>query len=612
MLAALLLLAQAATAHAPAGSRAAVERALPALERSAKTFVSNRSCVSCHHNILPILTFRLAASRGFPIDRATLESVERKTFRELTSARAFDEAVQGVNVSDPTPNDSWLLLAAHEAGLAPNLTNAVYAKRIASWQIDGHWTTSDFRPPHSSSLFTATATAVRAIRAYLPDEMRAARDATLARARRWLTATAPASTEDATFRLLGLVWAEATPDEVATAARDLLKRQKPGGGWAQLADGYAQDAYSTGEALYALHEAGTPATHAAWRRGIAFLRSTQSADGTWHVRTRMVSPAEVSPPYFTTGFPYKKDEYLSYAASCWATLALLSGLPAAGTAALPAPVAEPLPVDPAGAMRAALFGTPDSLSAYSTQDLHLDVATPNGTTILMAAAPDVEKIKLLLARGADATSRSPAGYDAATAASSYRGSAEAIRALVDAGANAEPPEGVKVRHSPLLLASMSGDLESVTLLLARGAHANPRPNPSGNSPISEAITFGRADVVRALIRAGAKTDLVERTGINLLHWATITNRADVIPELARSGVDINAIDDSGFTPLMYAATIDFGDASTLSALLAAGADRTIRNDSGRTALQQARRLGHTRLVRVLAQQYRNPARESQP
>ena len=272
MLATLVLLAQASSAHVTPTPRAAVERALPALERSAKTFVANRSCVSCHHNILPILTFRLAAGRGFAIDRATLESVERKTFRELTNARAFDEAVQGANVSDPTPNDSWLLIAAQEAGLAPNLTNAVYARRIASWQHDGHWTTSDFRPPHSSSLFTATATAVRAIRAYFPDEMRrrsrrdAARapDAGSRRQRR-----RPLKTRR--FACSGLVWAEASRDDVAAAARDLLKRQKPGGGWAQLSDEYAADAYSTGEALYALHEAGTPPDSTAWRNGVAFL-----------------------------------------------------------------------------------------------------------------------------------------------------------------------------------------------------------------------------------------------------------------------------------------------------------------------------------------------------
>jgi ankyrin repeat protein len=601
MLATLVLLAQASSAHVTPTPRAAVERALPALERSAKAFVANRSCVSCHHNILPILTFRLAAGRGFAIDRTTLESVERKTFRELTNARAFDDAVQGANVSDPTPNDSWLLIAAQEAGLAPNLTNAVYARRIASWQHDGHWTTSDFRPPHSSSLFTATATAVRAIRAYFPDEMRDVRDATLARARHWLAASAPASTEDAAFRLLGLVWAEAGRDDLTAAARDLLKLQKPGGGWAQLSDGYAADAYSTGEALYALYAAGTPPNSAAWRKGTAFLLSAQAADGTWHVRTRMISPAQVSPPYFTTGFPYKKDEYLSYAASCWATMALLSGMPAINTPPLPPPVAEPLPVDAAGAMRAALFGTAERLSSYSAADLQVDVPTPNGTSILMAAAPDPDKVSLLLTRGAAATFRSPAGNDAATAAASYRGSAGSIRALLDAGANVEPPGSATARQSPLLLASMSGDLETVSLLLARGASANPRPNPSGNSPISEAITFGRSDIVHALIRAGAKTDLVERTGVNLLHWATITNRAGVIPELARSGVDINAIDDAGFTPLMYAATIDFGDTTTLSALLAAGADRTIRNGSGRTPLQQARHLGHIRLARVLAQ-----------
>ena len=163
MVAALLSIASAASlASAPAAvhapdARGAVERALPSLQRSAKTFVATRSCGSCHHNILPILTLRLAASGGFKIETATLAEVERKTFRVLTNPRAFDDAVQGTTVSDPTPNDSWLLVAAKTAGLAPDVTRAIYAKRIASWQREGHWTTSDFRPPHSSSLFTATA-----------------------------------------------------------------------------------------------------------------------------------------------------------------------------------------------------------------------------------------------------------------------------------------------------------------------------------------------------------------------------------------------------------------------------------------------------------------------
>jgi len=302
MLETLLLLAQTTTTPATAtpSARTAILRAIPALERSAKSFVGQRSCVSCHHNILPILTLRLAASRGFTIDRATLNDIEKKTFRDLTSARALADAVQGAGVSDPTPNDSWLLVAAQTSGVT-TLAGQVVAKRIASWQHEGHWATSDFRPPHSSSAFTSTATAVRAIRAFLPDAMRDTRDRAVSAARRWLISTQPQSTEDATFRLLGLVWAEAPREDVVVAAGELQKLQSARGGWAQLAD-YPLDAYSTGEALYALSEAGL-SSDARWRRGINFLLSAQAPDGTWHVTTRMLSPADVSPPYFTTGFP---------------------------------------------------------------------------------------------------------------------------------------------------------------------------------------------------------------------------------------------------------------------------------------------------------------------
>ena len=51
--------------------------------------------------------------------------------------------------------------------------------------------------------------------------------------------------------------------------------------------------------------------------------------------------------------------------------------------------------------------------------------------------------------------------------------------------------------------------------------------------------------------------------------------------------------------LMYAATVDEGDIETLKALLAAGADRSIRNDQGRTAFEQARRYRHMAIADAL-------------
>ena len=134
-------------------------RALPILQRSAVNFVSQRACVSCHHNSLAVITLRMAQQRGFGVDAKVLDAVESRTFRELRNANAFDDAVQVANLSDPTPNDSYLLMAARAAGVRADLTTGVYARRIARWQReDGHWITSDFRPPHSSSVFTARST----------------------------------------------------------------------------------------------------------------------------------------------------------------------------------------------------------------------------------------------------------------------------------------------------------------------------------------------------------------------------------------------------------------------------------------------------------------------
>jgi len=129
-------------------------------------------------------------------------------------------------------------------------------------------------------------------------------------------------------------------------------------------------------------------------------------------------------------------------------------------------------------------------------------------------------------------------------------------------------------------------------LLARGAEASAEA-------VSESVTFGHPGVLQALVDAGADVTLTERSGINLLHWATITNRATVIPVLVKAGVPLDAIDDFGYTPLMYAATLDEGDTETLKALLAAGADRTIRNDQGRTAFEQARRHKHIAIADAL-------------
>jgi len=587
----LLLLIQTSGGAQNPDPRAAITRALPLLQQSADEFAKHQACVSCHHNILPILMMRQARARGVAIESSVLEAVERKTFAELHNVDALDRAVQAATLNDPTPNDSYLLMAAGAAGIAPDLTTAVYARRLASWQRDGHWVTSDFRPPHSSSEFTATATAIRAMRLYMPEELISLRNQSFAKARQWMLSNPPLSTEDAAFRLMGFAWASAPKKEIQTAERDLIAMQHADGGWGQLRS-YESDAYSTGEALYALAEAGMPVREMSWSSGVRFLVASQKQDGTWHVHTRMLSPATVSPPYFETGFPYQHDQFLSYAGSCWALMALLRDLPELESTQSPALESTSTGSKSDTWIRTTLFGTLPQLRGLLDAGLDANTATKNGTSLLMMSVADPAKVQLLLSRGANAKARSTVGTDALTVAASYRGTSASIRLLLAAGAAADPPENVHLRNSPLTLAAMSGDVANVRALLDGGASATA-------GALSEAVTFGYPDVVQALVRAEADPTITDSSGINLLHWATITNRSALIPVLAKMRVPVNDVDDNGFSPLMYAATLDFGETQTLRALLKAGADPRLANKEGKNAIQQAEALKHMQAVSIL-------------
>jgi hypothetical protein len=72
--------------------------------------------------------------------------------------------------------------------------------------------------------------------------------------------------------------------------------------------------------LTALCESGAlPVTDAAYERGVEYLLATQLEDGSWHVRTRAIA----FQPYFESGFPHGHDQWISAAATNWATMALI-------------------------------------------------------------------------------------------------------------------------------------------------------------------------------------------------------------------------------------------------------------------------------------------------
>ena len=121
--------------------------------------------------------------------------------------------------------------------------------------------------------------------------------------------------------MLGLVWSGAPLAERGAQAERLLALQRPEGGWAQLPT-MAPDAYATGQALYALRQNGLATTSGPYRKGADYLLRTQLEDGTWYVRARGFG----FQPYYETGFPHGRDQFISSAATSWAAIALALAL----------------------------------------------------------------------------------------------------------------------------------------------------------------------------------------------------------------------------------------------------------------------------------------------
>jgi squalene cyclase len=116
---------------------------------------------------------------------------------------------------------------------------------------------------------------------------------------------------------LGLVWANLDQGAIRKATRELLAKQRPDGGWSDL-DSMESSAYATGRSLYALQIANLPASDAAYESAVQYLLKTQLEDGSWYVRSRALALQ----PFFDAGFPHGFDQFISTAATNWATVAL--------------------------------------------------------------------------------------------------------------------------------------------------------------------------------------------------------------------------------------------------------------------------------------------------
>jgi uncharacterized protein len=133
-------------------------------------------------------------------------------------------------------------------------------------------------------------------------------------------------------------------------------------------------------------------------------------------------------------------------------------------------------------------------------------------------------------------------------------------ALTEPDASGEPA---------LLIASLGGHVEVVTLLLERGGDINIK-NKGGLTALHAAAYGGKLDVVKLLVAKGAAVNHTENFyKMSPLHAAAEEGHGEVVAFLLANGADIEAKERNGYTPLTQAGWREHWDVASL--LMKAGA-----------------------------------------
>jgi ankyrin repeat protein len=210
--------------------------------------------------------------------------------------------------------------------------------------------------------------------------------------------------------------------------------------------------------------------------------------------------------------------------------------------------------------------------------------------------------RLALSEGADVRLRVKQASTALHWAAA-KGREEIVKLLVDHGADVNAADDLG--WTPAFLALKGGFNAIVALLVAKGAKTqaviNGKPlsfsvGADSNDQLIEAVEAGNLEAARAAINGGADINCLSDDG-----WTPLLSAVKYDPQITElllaHGADPNIASDRGYTPLMRAAGL--GKLHIVKLLLAAGADRQMRDCDGKTAGQLAMESGQIQCAVML-------------
>lgn len=234
-----------------------------------------------------------------------------------------------------------------------------------------------------------------------------------------------------------------------------------------------------------------------------------------------------------------------------------------------------------------------------------DAVTSYQTTPLFNAIEkkNTEVAKLLVEYHADVNFKSPV-FGCPIHRVVYSGSPELLDLLIASKANIEATDpGGK---SPLNLAAMLGKIEAAKTLIEHGADVNSK-DIKGMTPLHWAIQCGQdqdaknqsAGVAELLVNHGADVNTVSNDSVTALFSAAGRGYTGIVMLLHQSGANIRDLSKPASRTLLHVASIKgYGDLADY--LLSQRVDKSLKDASGKTALDYALQFGNDRIAQKLS------------
>jgi ankyrin repeat protein len=232
-------------------------------------------------------------------------------------------------------------------------------------------------------------------------------------------------------------------------------------------------------------------------------------------------------------------------------------------------------------------------------DLRLESQHDQITPIQHAISKGHKGIAEVLRAGLEADRPSKQRAESRLLAAVKRGDATAAALAIRAGASLETKDARG--RTPLLLAVTNDHAAVARLLVYLGADPDALDDRHDTPWLVTGVT-GSVDMLEVLLPARPDLSIRNRFGGTSLIPASERGHVAYVRRVVRTDIDVNHVNNLGWTALLEA--VSLGDGSKryqqiVTILLDAGADASIADREGITALQHAQRRGQREVARIL-------------